>query len=319
MAPGVGTELPTAGRAVSDGTEDTLPAMTGGCSVRNTASDRSMIPIQTRMAAELMARYRRMVQAKYPMRAAKWPLISGYDLRSGKMPGGMVLICDHTGNRNSFRGDVITQSLNPQQFGVASITLDNALALRAALERYLHLGPQDGLFIAVATEDSLVVVEAERQLAAVLERHEQYLGIAPMRVFLSHKGVDKEMVRRFEKVLREMGFDPWLDDDAMAAGAQPDRAIQKGFEDSCAAVFFVTPDFKDESWLASEIEYARAEKRKKAERFAIVTLCLSKNGVQGDVPELLKNYIYKKPAHELEALYEIVRALPVALGTPTFR
>ena len=126
------------------------------------------------------------------------------------------------------------------------------------------------------------------------------------------------MVRRFEKLLRALGFDPWLDDDAMPAGSQPDRAIQQGFKDSCAAVFFVTPQFEDKRWLATEIEYARVEKREKGDRFSIITLCLSKDGQQGKVPDLLTNYIYKSPAHELEAMVEIIRALPIRLGEPRF-
>jgi hypothetical protein len=140
-----------------------------------------------------------------------------------------------------------------------------------------------------------------------------------MKIFLSHKGVDKEMVRRFERLLRTLGFDPWLDDDAMPAGSQPDRAIMQGFKDSCAAVFFVTPDFKDEKWLATEVEYARTEKREKGDKFSIITLCLSKDGAEGVVTKLLENYIYKKPTHELEAMLEIARALPIRVGEPRFR
>jgi hypothetical protein len=52
----------------------------------------------------------------------------------------------------------------------------------------------------------------------------------------------------------------------MAAGVELDRGILQGFNDSCAAVFFVTPRFKDENYLATEVNYAMIEKRKKGAR-----------------------------------------------------
>jgi hypothetical protein len=72
---------------------------------------------------------------------------------------------------------------------------------------------------------------------------------------LSHKGADKPRVRRFAIVLKELGFDAWLDEDAMTAGTELHRGILQGFKDSCAAVFFITPNFKDESYLRSEVNY----------------------------------------------------------------
>ena len=40
------------------------------------------------------------------------------------------------------------------------------------------------------------------------------------RVFLSHRGKDKELVRKFKRILELLGFDPWLDEDAMPAGTK---------------------------------------------------------------------------------------------------
>ena len=200
--------------------------------------------------------------------------------------------------------------------GRSAVTGENALAIAAAIEKAFHLRPLDGVVVLQGADNGWTLPNGTFE--ALLSRHEQCMGLAPMKIFLSHKGVDKEMVRRFEKLLRALGFDPWLDDDAMPAGSQPDRAIQQGFKDSCAAVFFVTPQFEDKRWLATEIEYARVEKREKGDRFSIITLCLSKDGQQGKVPDLLTNYIYKSPAHELEAMVEIIRALPIRLGEPRF-
>ena len=137
----------------------------------------------------------------------------------------------------------------------------------------------------------------------------------PKRIFLSHKGVDKPMVRDFKSTLEVLGFQPWLDEDAMPAGQELERGLLQGFMDSCAAVFFITPNFKDEKYLATEVDYAIQEKRKKGDRFSIITLVFpAEDGGQGQVPDLLKQYVYKTPDTLLAALRELVQALPVELG-----
>jgi hypothetical protein len=133
----------------------------------------------------------------------------------------------------------------------------------------------------------------------------------PQKIFLSHNGVDKPRVREFFEVLRAFGFDPWLDEDAMKAGAVLERAIRKGFTDSCAAVFFVTPHYKDEEYIASEINYAIEEKRTKKERFTLITIVLPNKGEQPEIPVLLRPYVWKTPRSDLEALLEIINALPI--------
>ena len=68
-----------------------------------------------------------------------------------------------------------------------------------------------------------------------------------------------KLVRAFKDTLQLLGFDPWLDEDAMVAGTKLERGIPTGFERSCAAVFFVTPNFSDENYLATEVDYAIQE------------------------------------------------------------
>ena len=75
-----------------------------------------------------------------------------------------------------------------------------------------------------------------------------------MRIFLSHKGADKPRVREYKKTLEALGFDPWLDEDAMTAGTNLERGLLEGFKTSCAAVFFITPNYVDENYLASEVK-----------------------------------------------------------------
>ena len=144
---------------------------------------------------------------------------------------------------------------------------------------------------------------------------EEYILDRQQKTFLSHKGADKPQVRRFFTALKTIGFDPWLDEDAMTAGVELERGILQGFKDSCAAVFFITPNFLDEGYLKSEVNYAMGEKRAKGDRFAIITIVFAdKRGKKGAVPELLKQYVWKEPATELEAFNEILRALPIEAG-----
>lgn len=133
------------------------------------------------------------------------------------------------------------------------------------------------------------------------------------KVFLSHKGIDKKRVIDFKKTLESLGYDPWLDEDAMPAGTPLERGILQGMKDSCGVVFFITPFFKDAGFLETEVDYAVREKREKGDKFAIITLQFSDpDGNIGEIPELLETYVWKKPKTPLEALREIVRALPVA-------
>ena len=135
------------------------------------------------------------------------------------------------------------------------------------------------------------------------------------RIFLSHKGSDKEKVVDFKETLELLGYDPWLDDDAMPAGTSVNRGILEGMKASCAVVFFITSSFEDKGYLRTEVEHAVREKHEKGDEFAIITLVLPDSG--GDrarVPDLLHRYVWKTPGTDLEALREIIRALPVVPG-----
>lgn len=139
---------------------------------------------------------------------------------------------------------------------------------------------------------------------------------APKKIFLSHKGANKDKVKNFYILLKELGFDPWIDEEDMQAGSKLYRSILKGFKESCAVVFFITPEFKDEEYLENEIDYAIKQKLEKKQKFSIITLQFENdNGEKGMVPELLQDYVWKKPQSELEAFREILRSLPIKVGT----
>lgn len=138
---------------------------------------------------------------------------------------------------------------------------------------------------------------------------------AATKIFLSHKGLDKPRVREFKQTLQQLGYQPWLDEDALKAGDHLERGLLQGMEESCAAVFFITPAFKDEGYLATEVDYAVQQLRAKGKRFAIIALSFcDEAGNEGQVPKLLQSYVWKHPKHDLEAIREIVRAVPLALG-----
>jgi hypothetical protein len=133
------------------------------------------------------------------------------------------------------------------------------------------------------------------------------------------KGVDKEKVIDFKKTLELLGYHPWLDEDAMPAGTSLERGLLQGMKDSCAVIFFITPSFKDEGYLQTEVNYAIAEKRQKGDKFAIISLQFDNDDQTGEIPELLKPYVWKKPKTLLDAVREIIRALPITPGSVDWR
>lgn len=140
------------------------------------------------------------------------------------------------------------------------------------------------------------------------------------KIFLSHKGLDKSLVRQYNQLLRTLGYDAWLDEDAMPAGTPLERGLLQGMQESCGVVFFITPSFKDEGFLETEINYAIAEKRDKGDKFSIITLQFSdSNGNKGVIPKLLKQYVWKEPQSEIEAAVEIIRALPISVTSVDWR
>jgi hypothetical protein len=138
-------------------------------------------------------------------------------------------------------------------------------------------------------------------------------------IFLSHKSTDKETVRLYYSALKAAGFSPWLDDENMHAGDQLDRGILDGFKESCAVVFFLTPSFKDELFLAAEINHARRQEREKGGRFRIIPLIVPGTGLDREaVPELLRDYVWIQEDNHLASFTKLVAALPIRLGSPAW-
>jgi len=147
------------------------------------------------------------------------------------------------------------------------------------------------------------------QVEFLITAHE-VKALQSRKIFLSHKGEDKKLVRRFQRALEAIGYDVWLDEKNLKAGDQLERGILQGFKESCAAVFFITGNFKDCKYLKSEINYAIAQTREKEDYFRIITLAFQTGKEKIEIPELLKSYVWKTPRTELDALTEIIKAQP---------
>jgi len=203
--------------------------------------------------------YKTIVKAKHPNQVSAWPVLSGYNSKIGAYKNWLIVILVHTGN-SIHRSDYGLGEIAGAVVGVENITNANRASVRSRIERHFR----------IQASDAVVLIDPNGQihdeLNIMLQKHEFSMGVVPMKIFLSHKGADKPLIREFKKTLEILGFDPWLDEDAMSAGTELERALLKGFSDSCAAVFFVTPNYKDEDFLASEVDYAIQEKRKKGDR-----------------------------------------------------
>jgi hypothetical protein len=157
--------------------------------------------------------------------------------------------------------------------------------------------------------------EISESLNHTLERFEP---AEATKVFLSHKSIDKPTVSRYTAALKICGFQPWIDEDEMPAGSHLDASLVNGMKESCAAVFFITPNFTDERFLKQEIEYAVNEERERPGDFVIIPLLIG-GATQSNVPKLLSRFVAKAAADDLEGLVEIVKALPIKPGPPVAR
>lgn len=137
-----------------------------------------------------------------------------------------------------------------------------------------------------------------------------------IKIFLSHKSRNKDIVRRYYTALKEVGFDPWLDESNMAAGANLERELLRGFDESCAVVFFMTEHFTDENYLATEIDYALEQKRQKDKKFAIITL---RYPGANNVPRPLTRFLYRDIDNDLDGFREIIKGLPIELGSARWK
>lgn len=281
--------------------------------VRNYKERKGEISMNKTASQIIAEEYSKIINAKYPLLSDRWPILFGYNIINGQYRDYIIVIFKDSGMKGIVSSSVI-ENLGPHILGVTEINVSNIEQVRYKLTSDYDLKARDSLVILKVDCSNLGY-----ELQKLLERHEVAMGVVGMKIFLSHKGIDKDRVRNYKQTLELLGFEPWLDEDALSAGVELERGIKQGFNDSCAAIFFVTPNFVDEDYLGTEVNYAISEKRKKKDRFAIITLVYEDNGKKGSVPELLEQYVWKEPKNDLEALREIIKALPVQAGKVFFK
>lgn len=273
-------------------------------------------PDDQRPCAGLLRTYQRIVAHHHPSLVHSWPLLNGWNLICSRYKGWDVVVFKDAGHTSMCASNGVAD-VPESVIGFDQINDQNREIVRSRVEAYFRIDARDCVVLYPPGDDSDAGLAPEYK--AMLLRHENAMGVGAMKLFLSHKGLDKPKVREFKNTLQLLGFSPWLDEDAMPAGTSLERGILKGFEDSCAAIFFVTTNYKDEGYLETEIDYAIAQKRKKGNKFSIVTLVFGEGDAKGTVPELLRPYVWKEPKSDLQALDEILKAIPIKIGSVDWR
>lgn len=260
--------------------------------------------------------YKIYVESCFPNLVGYWPVIAGTHYKLGNFDKYYVVVLIDQGPTSFIQ----TLGIGNIKLNLNEMDRTNPHMIRKELFRLLNLKKRDAIFLFDETNNfSNWRTDLERDLKENFLQHKMVMNMEPMKIFLSHKSINKDKVRSFKTILELLGFSPWLDEEAMSAGANLERSLQSGMTDSCAAIFFITPDYKDEKYLASEIDYAISRKRQD-EKFSIITLVFSdENGEKGVVPNLLQPYVWKEPANDLLALAEILKALPLEVGDIRFK
>ncbi|HFC6395597.1 TPA: toll/interleukin-1 receptor domain-containing protein [Neisseria polysaccharea] len=260
--------------------------------------------------------YKIYVESYFPDLVEYWPVIAGTHYKIGNFDKYYVVVLIDQGPTSFIQ----TLGIGNIKLNLNEIDRTNPNMIRKELFSLLNLKKRDAIFLFDNTNNySNWNADLERDLKENFLQHKMVMNMEPMKIFLSHKSINKDKVRNFKTILELLGFSPWLDEEAMSAGANLERSLHSGMVDSCAAIFFITPDYKDEKYLATEIDYAISRKRQD-EKFSIITLVFSdENGEKGVVPNLLQPYVWKEPVNDLLALAEILKALPLEVGDIRFK
>lgn len=146
-----------------------------------------------------------------------------------------------------------------------------------------------------------------------------------LRIFISYKSGFSANAERISRTLEGIGVKTWLDLKDLSAG-NIHRNIDKGMSDSCLAVFVVTDEFEDRTWIGREIELALQRKITHQNRFEILPIQVRAKGKDAPrVPEVLANVVAYKTVDaadgivDLEIVRYIVEALPVKLGVTQWK
>ncbi|WP_447837512.1 toll/interleukin-1 receptor domain-containing protein [Aeromonas salmonicida] len=132
------------------------------------------------------------------------------------------------------------------------------------------------------------------------------------KIFLSHKGINKPLVREIDKTLRILNLKTWFDIDDLKAGDPLISSIDQAFQQCSAAVFFISDDFKDYGVIKMEIEKAMYESITREESFKIIPLVLTQHGgTDVNVPHALQTLTWKHVS-DVQIVPTILSSLPIS-------
>jgi TIR domain len=142
--------------------------------------------------------------------------------------------------------------------------------------------------------------------------HRRAQMAAKARIFLSHRGADKKLVRDVSDTLELIGVRTWLDEEAMPAGTPIVRALGDGMSDCLAAAFFISDKFRDEAFIRKEVD-AALHQQVTNPSFRIIPLVLTDHGGTDElVPKSLQVLRWVSVA-DTAITPTILRALPPEL------
>lgn len=132
------------------------------------------------------------------------------------------------------------------------------------------------------------------------------------KIFLSHKGINKPLVKEIDKTLRILNLKTWFDIDDLKAGDPLISSIDQAFQQCSAAVFFISDDFKYDGVIKMEIELARYASTTREESFKIIPLVLTQHGgTDVNVPPALQTLTWKNVS-DVQIVPTILSSLPIS-------
>lgn len=146
---------------------------------------------------------------------------------------------------------------------------------------------------AIVTERGIVQAPYEKSLkemalGATPFRQMENDRVRPLRIFLCHAFADKPEVRKLYWLLRNKGFDPWLDEEQILPGLPWQQEIEKALRTSDVVIVCLSPNaIAKTGYVQKEIKHAlnMADEQPEGKIF-LIPLKLE----ECDVPDLLRRF-----------------------------
>ncbi|MBL8768965.1 MAG: toll/interleukin-1 receptor domain-containing protein, partial [Planctomycetes bacterium] len=137
------------------------------------------------------------------------------------------------------------------------------------------------------------------------------VGVAGMRVFVSHASEDKARVRELADALRSRGFDPWLDEWEIHGGDDFVRRINEGIHACPVAVIVFSASAWRSPWVDAETSYLAYARIKEGK--VVVPLVLG-DVASESIPALLRP-VHRHRIDRIDDIAAALRAQPQPAST----